>query len=1022
MTGILLVLLLSFAVALPGAAQDDVPPWEGGVTRSLSQPPRARWHSGASFGGVVADGKARPLGYGLFGVEKSLTNPVTGILSASLEGYAGFRGDLADGGVRALLSSTTFRLTGGVDFNLRDLQFRPLLGLTMPVRRAGIFGSGTLLRLEWSPGPSDAVRASVLVPVGQPLAGRTRQRESSVAAEPQAPRLRLIALPDDSPGLAITLTNLVVGMRRLQSLLVPDIDAPTADPYDALEPLVAELLDPPALPGVTAGPGLNTEGIIRAYHAHLEQAFSVAATGRPVELGEPTAVGRRLADMARETLLDHVIIPFDRLLGRWKSPDLLDAFGRQALGNFARGLVFAAVLPEERERAALYVFQQTVEAIVAIQREAVRDWGDSRVLWIPLQLALLPEDHVTQAQLDALIERAVGQPFSDGNRVWYVINEQFQEEVSRSIRVAEDYHVLWIHDFRGRNSRGEPDRMSLRYVVDAYLRALTERVRRYDTVGRLPVYMILLDQHYYEVNRGRLWLDFLENPLGDLPPLPGGFEEFETRLRAAQDTLREAVAGSRLLASEAREYGDRWFRNQIKIHVSITNPADPSFWSRDIVPLIGIPDNVMRDHRKIVFYDITEDDPYRGMAIYTGMGIGEHYSGPTWEDRSIMAQGPAVLTLKHAVRQLFLAHGLRPEETPYALRARPLAEDYAAKVAAEIARQEAAGRSDQRAMELHNETGFGDKRVNVAKALLYTLMPPGSVIKVPDSLWGSSVFASMLAGSALRGARVLFIAPSLDSAPSSGWPAMGLAHDLFSRLIVLQQALGPELEAAGGLLKTGIYNPGVGVQDFAARFDAAYRNGRRTPFLRRLLPLDPTVDSLLVQIGSTAAPPASGADLVTPPDSVVPQLHLKANFFASREGWDLLVASPTIEGLLRAYYMQLVRYGLEGGPDARAVADALAGAGWQLVAETRARLDEEARKRMVYYLLVGSANQDYRSMFMDGEASVLLSGWSGIVGLIDFGLLINLSVWVDDLALLDALLPPPSGFRRSIARTIRPAL
>ena len=82
----------------------------------------------------------------------------------------------------------------------------------------------------------------------------------------------------------------------------------------------------------------------------------------------------------------------------------------------------------------------------------------------------------------------------------------------------------------------------------------------------------------------------------------------------------------------------------------------------------------------------------------------------------------------------------------------------------------------------------------------------------------------------------------------------------------------------------------------------------------------------------------------------------------------------------------------------------------------------DARERMVYYLLVGSANQDYRSMFMDGEASVLLSGWSGIVGLIDFGLLINLSTWVDDLALLDALLPPPSGFRRAIARTIRPAL
>jgi hypothetical protein len=59
---------------------------------------------------------------------------------------------------------------------------------------------------------------------------------------------------------------------------------------------------------------------------------------------------------------------------------------------------------------------------------------------------------------------------------------------------------------------------------------------------------------------------------------------------------------------------------------------------------------------------------------------------------------------------------------------------------------------------------------------------------------------------------------------------------------------------------------------------------------------------------------------------------------------------------------------------------------------------------------------------MDGEASVLLSGWSGVVGLIDFSLIISLSVWIDDLEMLDALLPPPSGMQRSVARMIRPML
>ena len=56
-----------------------------------------------------------------------------------------------------------------------------------------------------------------------------------------------------------------------------------------------------------------------------------------------------------------------------------------------------------------------------------------------------------------------------------------------------------------------------------------------------------------------------------------------------------------------------------------------------------------------------------------------------------------------------------------------------------------------------------------------------------------------------------------------------------------QQEFGSELEAAGGMLKTGIYNPGIGVQDIGPRFAAAYKNARRTPFLRRLFPVHETV-------------------------------------------------------------------------------------------------------------------------------------------------------------------------------------
>ncbi|MBP2648180.1 MAG: hypothetical protein H6Q77_1804, partial [Gemmatimonadetes bacterium] len=221
-------------------------------------------------------------------------------------------------------------------------------------------------------------------------------------------------------------------------------------------------------------------------------------------------------------------------------------------------------LAPDRQAAVFYVFQELLAAVDSIERRESREWNDNRVIWLPLQLGLLPEDHDTQQELDAIVERAVGQSFTDGNRVWYVINEQFQNEVTRTILDARQYHVLWIHDFSGRNDLGQPDAASLRYVVDAYLRALVEAVRRYDVRGRLPVYLIFLDEHYYEQNDGRVWLDILEHPLDATPHFPKGFEEFNARIRAAQDELRQAVAQSPLLQSETRQYGQAWLRNVVK--------------------------------------------------------------------------------------------------------------------------------------------------------------------------------------------------------------------------------------------------------------------------------------------------------------------------------------------------------------------------------------------------------------------------------------------------------------------------
>jgi len=80
------------------------------------------------------------------------------------------------------------------------------------------------------------------------------------------------------------------------------------------------------------------------------------------------------------------------------------------------------------------------------------------------------------------------------------------------------------------------------------------------------------------------------------------------------------------------------------------------------------------------------------------------------------------------------------------------------------------------------------------------------------------------------------------------------------------------------------------------------------------------------------------------------------------------------------------------------------------------------QRRFVFYLQVGSPNQDYRSMVMDGEAAVLVSGRAGFEAAPDFVLLAGLATWVSDQHALDERLAAPSGVRRRLASWIRMAL
>jgi hypothetical protein len=360
---------------------------------------------------------------------------VVGLLAVSAEGYAGLRTDQLDGGARLYFQIPTLRLSFGGDYNIRDDHLGLVLGLTMPVRRGGVLQGGSLLRFELGAAPLSAFRATVVVPVRQPFAGHTRPRKDHVDV---ARYDRPAALgPTDLPGVEEPLANVRVAVRRLEHLVVPYLDRPGADPRVALAPLISQLRAPLDLPGLS-GPGLAVDGVVRAYHAELTRAFSIAASGRSLPYGSSTPAGDSATAAAREILRDHFLYPYDRLLGQWKSENTLDAFATRARGNFARAIVSMQELAPERAAAVFYVFEQLLMAVETLERDQLRRWGDNRVVWLPLQLGLRPEEHDTQAELDAIVEAVVGVRFTDGNRIWYIVNQQFQAEVIRSIEKAEE--------------------------------------------------------------------------------------------------------------------------------------------------------------------------------------------------------------------------------------------------------------------------------------------------------------------------------------------------------------------------------------------------------------------------------------------------------------------------------------------------------------------------------------------------------------------------------------------------------
>ncbi len=433
-----------------------------------------------------------------------------------------------------------------------------------------------------------------------------------------------------------------------------------------------------------------------------------------------------------------------------------------------------------------------------------------------------------------------------------------------------------------------------------------------------------------------------------------------------------------------------------------------------MLPIVS--DNLVRDHRKITFFDLSENDPAVGRAAYTGVGVGQGYADPTWDDRVLVVAGPAILSLKQDAVRLLMRNGFKPDEIPAPLRPQPLSADYDDKVAA----LEGDGYT-ARGIQVHNDVGFGWKRASVVEMMLITLMPPGSLIFIPDSIWTSLTYASHLVAAALRGCDVYLIAPSYDNAPSAAPVTMTRGIDIFGRMLEVQNHLADEAAKEGGGMRVGIYTRTSAVNDAEARYAEVAQTFNANPWLQRLFLLD---DSLMAALNAASGRLKASGYV---PQRVIedslkrrPRLHAKTQLFATQATLEAISLLPDYQESLRQQFRSTLD--VLHTPDNMGMPGQKRAEGSMALERAFAKLTPVERDSAILFLTVGSLNKDTRGLFLDGETNFVVSGAWALQAYTEMFYFCGVTAWIETQEQFKALFPSYSERQRKFGYRIRKAI